>query len=248
MRLLAIGDIHGCAAALETLLDHIELRPGDTVITLGDYINKGPDSRAVLDILIKLYNQDLLIPLTGNHELKLVEAKQKGRVQVGSKVLVDRKTLTSYGIRSSKDLSCIPEAHWQFMQSHCRKYVETEDYIFVHATLQPDKPLSKQSDRALFWDKLYNPKPHVSGKTVICGHTPQKDGKPLNLGHTIGIDTAAWQGRWLTCLDVRSGQVWQANQSGKIQASHIDDYLGMSEYPKGVKSLISYLRQSLRVR
>ena len=77
----------------------------------------------------------------------------------------------------------------------------------------------------LFFDKFKDPKPHISGKTLICGHTPQRDGKPLNIGHAICLDTAACEGQWLTCLDVLGGQVWQTNQRRELRTSRIEDYL-----------------------
>ena len=76
-RTIAIGDIHGCSAALDALLDAIRPRPEDAIVTLGDYINRGPDSRGVLDRLIKLSNQCRLIPLLGNHEQMLFEARRR---------------------------------------------------------------------------------------------------------------------------------------------------------------------------
>lgn len=226
MRLLAIGDIHGCATALEVLLAAVDLRAGDTIIGLGDYINKGPETKATLDKLIQLFDKNILIPLLGNHELKLISAGRQGQPQNKAEVLVDRPTLSSYGERGNPGtLASIPEAHWQFVQQHCRPWLETEGHIFVHATLDADKPLTEQPDTALFFDKFKDPKPHISGKTLICGHTPQRDGKPLNIGHAICLDTAACEGQWLTCVDVLSGQVWQANERRELRTSRIEDYL-----------------------
>lgn len=230
MRLLAIGDIHGCATALQVLLSAVNLRPGDTLIGLGDYINKGPETKATLDQLIQLFDQNILIPLLGNHELKLLSAGQQGQPHNGIEVLVDRHTLSSYGEGGNPGtLASIPKAHWQFVQHHCLPWVETEDHIFVHATLDADKPLTGQPDTALFFDKLKAQKPHISGKTIICGHTPQRNGNPLNVHHAICLDTAACEGQWLTCLNVLSGQVWQANQQREIRTSCIEDYLEKSQ-------------------
>ena len=72
---IAIGDIHGCSAALDALLDAIRPRPEDTIVTLGDYINRGPDSRGVLDRLIDLGRRCRLVPLLGNHDQMLLEAR-----------------------------------------------------------------------------------------------------------------------------------------------------------------------------
>jgi serine/threonine protein phosphatase 1 len=99
MRLFAVGDIHGCATALTTLLAAIDPRPGDCIVTLGDYINKGPDSKAVLDSLVRLSREGMLVPLLGNHELKFLIARRLGRAVVNGEILVDRQTLTSYRAR-----------------------------------------------------------------------------------------------------------------------------------------------------
>jgi serine/threonine protein phosphatase 1 len=75
-RLIAIGDIHGCANALRTLLAAIDPQPTDTVVTLGDYVNKGPDSKGVLDLLIALSGHSQLIPILGNHDELMLQSRQ----------------------------------------------------------------------------------------------------------------------------------------------------------------------------
>lgn len=230
MRLFAVGDIHGCATALDTLLAAIAPRPSDRIITLGDYINKGPNSKAVLDRLLDLSRWGLLIPLLGNHELKLLIAGRFGQAVVNGEVFVDRATLASYAgvppnlLADPLDLNVIPESHWNFLQNQCLRWFATEKHIFLHGTLSSQKTLLNQPDRAIFWDKLDQPQPHPSGKILVCGHTPQRSGYPLNLGHTLCLDTAACEGQWLTCLDVIHGNIWQANQQGQLRRSHLQDY------------------------
>ena len=74
-RTIAIGDIHGCSAALDALLKTIRPRPEDRIVTLGDYINRGPDSRGVIERLIELKDRCRLVPLLGNHDQMLLEAR-----------------------------------------------------------------------------------------------------------------------------------------------------------------------------
>jgi serine/threonine protein phosphatase 1 len=70
----------------------------------------------------------------------------------------------------------------------------------------------------LYWEKFDHPPPHESGKIMVCGHTPQASGRPLDIGHAICIDTQAYKpSGWLTCLDVASGRYWQANQQGETR-------------------------------
>ena len=77
MRHLAIGDIHGCFDALTTLADFVGFRPDDTIITLDDYVDCGPNTCAVLDWLIHLDKTHKLIPLRGNHEIMMLDAREK---------------------------------------------------------------------------------------------------------------------------------------------------------------------------
>jgi serine/threonine protein phosphatase 1 len=242
MRLFAIGDIHGCATALRVILTAINLRPGDKIVGLGDYINKGPDTKAVIDQLIQLSDKGVLVPLRGNHELKLLEAGRTKQLQTTAGMLVDSHTLNSYGNGADiRDLSCIPDHHWAFVQEACLNWFVSEHHIFVHANLEAHKPLPEQPEKALFWDKFIDPQPHWSGKTMICGHTPQRNGRPINLGFAICLDTAACEGHWLTCLEVNSGQIWQANQQGQLQTSNIEDYYPVRPDVSAGQSLVQSL-------
>ncbi len=168
MRTLAVGDIHGCATAFDQLLEAIGLGREDKLITLGDYLNKGPSSKEVLERLLDLYENYQLIPLKGNHELMMLKAFQGNRnddfwITIGGKA-----TLASYD-KTNEDnpLLNIPHHHWDFVKQHCLDYYETDNHIFVHANLNPALPLDKQSGHDLFWQKLYPRRGHYSGKTVI---------------------------------------------------------------------------------
>jgi serine/threonine protein phosphatase 1 len=217
-RTIAVGDIHGCSIAFGALLDAIKPRPEDVIVTLGDYINRGPDSRGVINRLIQLSRRCFLIPLLGNHEELLLDVRS-GKYPVSWLLDIGGKTtLDSYGRGHSLDL--IPDAHYEFLEG-CLGYHETETHIFVHASYVPDIPMAEQPVDMLRWDSLRDmtPGPHVSGKTVIVGHTPQKGGEVLDLGHLKCIDTFCYGGGWLTALDVNTGEVWQANQAGEVRLS-----------------------------
>ena len=215
MRPIAIGDIHGCSRALDALLDAIRPRPDDLIVPLGDYINRGPDSRGVLDRLIHLSKQCRLVPLLGNHEEMLLEARSgvHPTTWIGMGGVA---TLDSYG--PGRDIALIPVEHFAFLEA-CLASYETETHVFVHASYDADLPMANQPVRLLRWGSLRDglPAPYVSGKTVIVGHTSQKGGEILDLGHLTCIDTYCHGGGWLTALDVNSGEVWQANQSGAVR-------------------------------
>ena len=225
MRYLAIGDIHGCSQALERLLTVVRPQPEDIIITLGDYLNKGPDSFGVIERLIQLSQTHQLIPLKGNHEVQLLQARNHHFAHSVELHYLGIETLISYSLPGRElSLDNIPDSHWEFLEHTCLNSWETEQHIFVHANLNPKLPLSQQPEEHLFWEKFTQPSPHYSGKTMICGHTSQKNGKPINLGHAICIDTWACGRGWLTCLDVGGGQVWQTNQQGQIQISRIEQF------------------------
>ncbi len=226
MRYLAIGDIHGCSQALERLLAVVRPQPEDIIITLGDYLNKGPDSQGVIEKLIQLAQTHRLIPLKGNHEVQLLQARSHHFNYSNELEYLGIETLISYSLPTQEiSLANIPERHWEFLEHTCLDSWESDRHIFVHANLAPQLPLNRQSDWHLFWQKLNQPMPHYSGKTMICGHTSQKNGQPLNFGHAICIDTWACGRGWLTCLDVSGGQVWQTNQQGRVKHSRIEQFL-----------------------
>ena len=97
MRTLAIGDIHGCSTALRTLLDAVQPGAADLLVTLGDYVDRGPDSRGVIDTLLDLETRTQLVALTGNHEILLFEALAGAVNQAEWEAIGGRQTLRSYG-------------------------------------------------------------------------------------------------------------------------------------------------------
>ncbi len=213
MRRFAIGDIHGCYAALLALDEALQFGVEDVVVTLGDYVDRGPDSRLVLDHLIALEQRTTLVPLLGNHELMMLEARLGGDAFDCWRDVGGNATLDSYKVQTMEG---IPARHWKFLET-CRRFHETERDFFVHANAQPDLALAEQPDEMLFWETFDHPPPHQSGRRMICGHTSQRSGVPVNLGHAVCIDTCAYGGGWLTCLEVGTGCYWQSNQYSEIR-------------------------------
>ena len=225
MRILAIGDIHGCLTAFDTLLAAVKPQPNDNIITLGDYVDRGPDSKGVIDRLIALHNTGQLTALRGNHELMMLHAYAHREKKSRWRNCGGDATLASYS-KSGKGgkLADVPNRHWNFLKNTCVDCCETKTHFFVHANAYPDLPLAAQPNYMLFWEKFGNPLPHFSGKIMVCGHTSQKSGVPLNVGHAVCIDTRVYGKGWLTCLDVTSGKVWQANQAGSVRTAWIDEF------------------------
>ncbi len=221
MRTLAIGDIHGCLRAFDALLSVVRLQPEDLLITLGDYVDRGYESSAVLDRLIELSVRGGFVPLKGNHDLMMLEARCDPNVFSDWFHCGGQQTLESYEADPHWDLfqDAVPARHWRFLAETCVPYHEIDTHFFVHANVYPELPLQEQPDAMLYWEKLDadDRRKHISGKTMICGHSAQRSGEPLVLAHAVCIDTWVYGDGWLTCLDVKSGKYWQANQAGETR-------------------------------
>lgn len=229
-RHLAIGDIHGCITALRVLIDNVGLRHDDTIITLGDYVDRGPDSRGVLDFIIALGENHAHVPLRGNHEIMMLDSREKGSWFQPWMSYGGKETLRSYAstIDGPGSFADVPDSHFEFLESRLLPHYECESHFFVHANADADKALDQQADAALYWRKYKDPKRHCSGKIMVCGHTAQRSGVPISNGHAICIDTWAHGDGWLSCLDVESGTIWQANEAGETRSLTLGDVARVS--------------------
>jgi serine/threonine protein phosphatase 1 len=198
-RLLAVGDIHGCLEPLRRLLHLIQPKTQDTLVFLGDYVDRGPNSRGVIDFLLafaRLFPQSVF--LKGNHEAMFLDYLHGGPkvpfLQNGG-----ISTLASYA-------QGVPPEHREFLQK-LPLYHQTENFIFVHAGLRPALPLFEQREEDLLWirDEFLD-SDYDWGKTIVFGHTPWPT--PLLQDRRIGVDTGAVYGRILTCCDVEKRQCW----------------------------------------
>jgi len=215
-RTIAIGDIHGCLSALETLLAAIRPRQEDTLVLLGDYVDRGPQSREIIERLMALQAECRLIPLLGNHDELMVQVCD-GRQDFYIDWLMfgGNATLESYDTLRPED---IPSNHIEFLRN-CRLFHQTDRHFFLHGNYFAELPLEKQPRKTILWEslKVRQPGPHCSGKLAIVGHTSQKNGEILDLGYLKCIDTCCYGQGFLTALDVNSGQVWQADKNGRIR-------------------------------
>ncbi len=224
MRTLVIGDIHGCATALHTLLEAVCPGREDVLITLGDYVDRGPDSKNVLDTLISLESQTQLKPILGNHEILFLDAMARridpeGWLRVGGK-----ETILSYAPdHATLSWENVTQAHVEFLSERCLRYYEDETHLYVHANANSVYSLSDQSDDWLFWTRFEDAFPHVSGKQLICGHTAQKSGYPKVKPFAICLDTWVYGQGWLTSLNVETGEIVQTNQNREIRRFSIHE-------------------------
>jgi serine/threonine protein phosphatase 1 len=219
-RVIAIGDVHGCAIALRQLIETIQPQADDTLIMLGDCVDRGPQSRQVIDYMLELREKCQLVPLLGNHEemmLNVIDGKPQPDdwLQCGGKA-----TIESYRNADGK-VEPIPDVQVDYIRTW-GDYFETKSHFFAHANYEPERPLASQHWQTMRWQSLKFgiPKPHVSGKTAIVGHSSQKSGEVLNLGHMICIDTYCWGGGHLTAMDTTSGQLWQVDREGRLRGNN----------------------------
>jgi serine/threonine protein phosphatase 1 len=225
-RVLAVGDIHGCAAEL----DHLAPTAADELVFLGDYIDRGPDSRAVVERLIGLRRAGLAcVFLRGNHEDMLLAYMKRGGLH--GDAFVDNggsATLRSYGLaeRSGPELARrLPEGHLEFYLS-LRLRHQRGDHLFVHAGIRPGRPLDAQTDEDLVWIREdFTHHTHSLGCTVVHGHTPYRE-VVVRLPFRIGIDTGVVYGNKLSCLDVTGGTLHQVRRDARrAETRPLDDLI-----------------------
>jgi serine/threonine protein phosphatase 1 len=199
-RTYAIGDSHGCLAQLQSLIEQCEQDAGEgrsRFVFLGDYIDRGPDSRGVLDHLIDLqkWSPDEIICLLGNHEDMLLAAIESEENEARWLRNGGDQTLRSF--RTSRAVD-IPDKYHTWLRS-LPMFIDDGRRFFVHAGIQPDRPLDQQDEHDLLWIR----EPFLSdkrdyGRLIVHGHTPTRSGLPDQRPNRLNLDTGAVFGRPLT--------------------------------------------------
>jgi len=217
MNKYVFGDIHGSYNALLTIFNNLQLNSSDQFIFLGDYIDRGRQSKEVLDFLIDLSQKYETRFIRGNHEIFMMTARlNQDRFNDWLMVGGD-ETLLSFRLNSLDNLEAkIDAKYWDFLENSLPYYTD-DDFIYVHAGLEQGVPLDKQDMFSLFWKKYKTPIKYNNEKIVICGHTSRTDGQIANFGHSICIDTFAHGGQWLTCLNLSNGEYMQGSNKKKLR-------------------------------
>lgn len=219
-RIHAIGDVHGRLDLLTALHADIvadrQARPhdgSDVVVYLGDYVDRGPYSREVIEYLL---NDPLpgftAVHLMGNHDEAMLSFLDDAGIGPTWASFGGESTLLSYGVRTTPDMigmrrfeamrrqlvANIPSSHIAFLRGLQLSY-EAGDYLFAHAGIRPGVPLDRQDREDLLWIRgtfLSSVADH--GKVIVHGHTPTE--APEVRANRIGIDTGAFASGILTCL------------------------------------------------
>ncbi len=195
----------------------------DVLVFLGDYVDRGPDSKGVLDRLMAWSESLQIVCLRGNHEQMMLDARTDRSAMKMWLSVGGTQALASYALAGRASLETVPAEHWTFLEERCGDFFETDTHIFVHANLDPSLELADQPESMLLWEFLRGPIHHVSGKVVICGHSSQRSGEPLAWQQTVCIDTNAYGGGWLTCLDVDTRHYWQADVDGYTRTGELQE-------------------------
>jgi serine/threonine protein phosphatase 1 len=224
LRIYAIGDIHGRADLLESLLLQIDedcrLRPSrrPIVVFIGDYIDRGPASREVLDLLLGCKRTKETVFLKGNHETFVHRFLSEPAVLDEWRLCGGLETLVSYGLKPSinpgaaeqrrlaKALAkSIPKPHLEFLES-LKLSFSCGDFLFVHADIRPGVPIRKQREEDLLWirEEFLSCEQRFE-KFVVHGHTPVRT--PDIRSNRINIDTGAFATGRLTCIVIEGASI-----------------------------------------
>ena len=229
----AVGDIHGCADLLKALLVQIfamaSMDRPTRIIFLGDYVDRGPDARAVLDLLIELQSLERVQPtfIRGNHDFMMQEFLLKPEIGPAWIGMGAGPTLASYGVAppalsvspqawrdtQARFADAVPQRHREFLDSLEPSAVEG-GYFFTHAGVRPGKPIDRQRASDLMWIRsAFLDDKRRLGKTVVHGHTVTTD--PHEDHRRIGLDTGAYASGKLTavCIEGASRRFLQVRRT-----------------------------------
>jgi serine/threonine protein phosphatase 1 len=220
MGVFAIGDLHGCPDELEVLLARLGAGAGDTLVFLGDYVDRGPRVRTLVERLLRLRaEQPATVFLRGNHEDMLLAylglRGRHGDVYVANG---GGATLASYGVAPGTEgaaaAASFPADHLEFFQGLLLTH-RYDRFLFVHAGVRPGVALEQQDEEDLLWirEEFFAVR-HDLPWTVVFGHTPQREVR-MALPFHLGLDTGLVYGNKLSCLDIDARRLLQVARGAR---------------------------------
>lgn len=209
MRSFAISDIHGCSRTFHALLDTIALSKGDVLYLLGDYVDRGPDSRGVVDTILAMQADGYQVNcLRGNHEELVTQAFTTGQARESWMRVEGAETFMSFGVSDPCDLAPVYQRFFHSLHN----LIEVDGFILVHAGLNFEIANPFDDERAMRWLRMWHSNIRyewLAGRIVVHGHTPTSRGE---IARSLSvIDTQQW-------LDIDAGCVF-AHKYAKIDAS-----------------------------
>lgn len=219
IRLYAIGDVHGRLDLLQAMHgiigEQLELNPaGDwRIIHLGDYVDRGPESKGVIDYLIRRTEEEpRILTLAGNHDVGFLQFLNEPDIRGLFANYGGVETAASYGVDAdfSDEVKmafghaalehAVPARHIRFLEN-LQRSVEFGDFYFCHAGIRPGVALDAQSPQDLIWIReTFLDYPHLHPKVIVHGHTPHSE--PEILANRVNIDTLAYHSGRLTALEI----------------------------------------------
>ena len=202
----AIGDIHGCKIQLIKLIEKLPLQKEDILVFLGDYIDRGADSKGVINFLIDLSKKhEKTVFIKGNHEWMFQQFYTYRDPESWERWEYNgaKRTLESYG-----GIDNIPKEHLKFIEN-TKIYHSEKNFFFVHAGVKPHVSVGEQKEKDMLWirDEFIYSKEPLKGYTVVFGHTPNEE--PLIQNDKIGVDTGCIYGGKLSCVRLEDKKIFQ---------------------------------------
>lgn len=218
----AIGDIHGCADDLQALLDKLPLTSSSKLVFLGDYVDRGPDSRRVIDTILNLKKKYKVVTIKGNHEemfLSFLEAPESADAAL---FILNGGSATLASYSDNQGHYKIPSKHYDFLNQLELWHVDDE-HVYVHAGL-PNLKLEKIDLETHQDELLWIREPFLSskfdwGKVVVHGHTP-KEAVTVS-PNRINLDTGCVFGGHLSAMELSTGEIYSVKKSGAAPHTYL---------------------------
>jgi serine/threonine protein phosphatase 1 len=207
MKKYAITDIHGCNVTFHALLEKLNLQPDDELYFLGDYIDRGPNSKGVIDTILDLKKQGYKVEcLMGNHEEAMIQSRVDYSMRQNWLSWGGKETLNSFGVWIDE----IPNKYWDFLEN-LKPYLEVDDYILVHAGLNFRAGQPFENEYSMMWIRgWYDDIDYkwLGTRKIIHGHTPmRKDdieamANSINFSQYLDIDAGCYCYDWLCAFEL----------------------------------------------
>ncbi len=212
----AIGDVHGCVTELRMLINKLPLAADSTLVFLGDYIDRGPNSKEVIETILELGRSFHVVPLMGNHERMLLRFWAKPRSENAAMFIFNGGSATLASYADDTGQFRIPEKHLTFLRSLPLCH-QTDDYFFVHAGV-PDVPIEEIDPPKYARDLLWIRKPFLESQyhwshRIVHGHSPVKE--VAFLERRINVDTGCVRNHHLSAIELPEGKVYTVPRKAK---------------------------------